>query len=107
MTTIAVLTTTSSLAEAKAIAHALVERSLAACVQISEIESVYRWEGAVQQDSEYRLLVKTTETRYEDVEAAIRELHSYELPAICAFDFRHTFEPYADWVAENSRSESR
>lgn len=103
MSTIAVLTTTDSLAEARAIAEALVERSLAACVQISTIESVYQWQGAMQNSEEYRLLIKTTDERYSDVETAIIELHSYDLPAIFALDAAHAYGPFAEWVAQNSR----
>ena len=102
MATIAVLTTIDSPGQARAIATMLVERKLAACVQISQIESIYTWQGALQRDDEYRLLAKTTEECYADVEAAIRELHSYDLPAIYAITMTHVFEPYADWVAENS-----
>ena len=103
MKTIAVLTTTDTLEEARAIASALVERKLAACAQISTIESVYTWQGATQNDQEYRLMVKTVASRYPDVEAAIREIHSYDLPAVYAFEMSQIFSPYADWVAENSR----
>ena len=102
MATIAVLTTIDSLGQARAIANILVERKLAACVQISPIESVYAWEGSVQMEDEYRVFAKTTHERYTDVEAAIRELHSYDLPAIYAISLSPVFEPYADWVADNS-----
>ena len=99
---IAVLTTTDSREEARLISKTLVERNLAACAQISTIESVYSWKGAVQQEREFRVLVKTTERRYADVEAAIRELHSYDLPAIFALPIAYSYEPYAEWVFENS-----
>ncbi|MEJ2256404.1 MAG: divalent-cation tolerance protein CutA [Woeseiaceae bacterium] len=102
MKTIAVLTTTDSLEEARAIAAALVERKLAACVQISTIESVYTWQGATQNDDEFRLLAKTAAGNYKSVESAIRELHSYELPAIFAFEVTEAFAPYAEWVADQS-----
>ena len=102
MTTIAVLTTIDSLEQARAIAAALVERKLAACAQISTIESIYSWQGSSQNDQEFRVMAKTTEECYRDVEAAIREMHSYELPAIYAFGMAHVFEPYAGWVAEHS-----
>ena len=101
MDIIAVLTTTGSLAEAQTIAGALVERKLAACVQISSIESVYTWEGETHKDPEHRLLIKTTAERYADVESAILELHSYDLPAVVAIDFSHAHAPFADWVAES------
>jgi periplasmic divalent cation tolerance protein len=103
MKTIAVLTTTDSLEEARAIASALVERKIAACAQISAIESVYSWQGATQNDKEFRLMVKTVASRYPDVESTIRELHSYELPAVYALEMSEVFAPYADWVAENSQ----
>jgi periplasmic divalent cation tolerance protein len=102
MTTIAVFTTIDSLEQARVIATALVERKLAACVQISTIESVYTWEGSTQNEQEFRVLAKTTQGRYPEVEAAIRELHSYDLPAIYAVGMARVFEPYAEWVAANS-----
>jgi periplasmic divalent cation tolerance protein len=107
MSTIVVMTTTDSLDEARSIAASLVERKLAACAQISSIQSYYAWQGSVQNDDEFRLLVKTTDQRYADVEAAILELHSYDLPAIVAFDITRSYGPYADWVADNVAPESR
>lgn len=104
MKLIAVLTTTESREEAEKIATSLVEQRLAACAQISAIESVYSWKGQVQQESEYRLFIKTTRDRYAEVEAAILELHSYELPAIYAIELGPVFEPYTNWVAENART---
>lgn len=105
MDTIAVVTTIDSLDEARALAGALVERRLAACVQISEIESVYRWQGETRNEREYRVLAKTTAARYADVETAIRELHSYDLPAIHAFDMPHVYERYAEWIVEAVENE--
>ena len=93
------MTPTDSLDEARAIAAALVERKLAACAQISSIQSYYTWDGEVRNDDEFRLLVKTTASRYADVEAAILELHSYDLPAVVAFDITQAFGPYVEWIA--------
>ncbi|MBV8190561.1 MAG: divalent-cation tolerance protein CutA [Alphaproteobacteria bacterium] len=101
MKPIAVVTTLGSRAEAETLARTLVERRLAACAQISEITSLYRWKGAVQQEPELRLLLKTTDALYPAVEQAIRELHSYELPAIHAFALEHVFPAYAAWIEEN------
>ena len=106
MGSIAVFTSIDSPERARAIATALVERRLAACVQVSTIESVYSWQGAVQNDMEYRVMAKTMADRYPEVEAAIRELHSYDLPAIYALDVAAIFEPYAEWVAEYSSGRS-
>lgn len=106
MSSIAIMTTTDSLDGARTIAAALVERKLAACVQISSVQSYYAWEGEVRDDDEFRLLVKTTGARYSDVEAAILELHSYDLPAVVAFDISQAYGPYADWIAASaSRTE--
>lgn len=101
MSIIAIITTTDSLDEARSIASVLVERQLAACAQISPIQSYYTWQGTVQNDEEYRVFIKTTEDRYADVEAAILELHSYELPAIVALDITRAYGPYAEWVTES------
>lgn len=101
MEIVAILTTIDSAERAQAIAGALIERKLAACAQISEVESVYSWQGAVQREREFRIMAKTLAGRYADAEAAIRELHTYELPAIYAVPVTEVFAPYADWVAEN------
>ena len=100
MKLIAVYTTVASLEEAHKIAKALVERKLVACAQISEIQSFYSWKGEVQNDQEFRILLKTTDARYKAVEAAVRALHSYELPAIFAVAIEHAYEPYAAWIEE-------
>ena len=102
MNIIAIMTTTDSLEEARSIAATLVERKLVACAQISSIESFYSWQGAVQNDDEFRLLLKTTEDRYPEVEAAILELHSYDLPTVVAVDIARSHAPYAEWVAANA-----
>lgn len=99
---IAVITTVSTLAEAQSMARALVGRKLAACAQISEIESFYHWDDAVQNEKEFRVLFKTTSERYPAVELAIKALHSYALPAIHAFAFEHIYAPYATWIALNT-----
>lgn len=102
MKAIAVVTTVGNRAEAQRLARTLVERKLAACAQISEIESFYRWKGRVENEPEFRVLFKTVEGRYSEIEAAIRELHSYELPAIHAFAFTRVLPAYAAWIGENS-----
>lgn len=102
MNTIAVITTVGSRAEAQSMARALVERKLAACAQIDAIESFYTWNGAVQNEPEFRITFKTTDARYSAIEAAIRELHSYELPAIHAVAIASIYEPYARWIEDNT-----
>ena len=95
---LAVITTIDDADLAASMARELVKRRLAACVQISEIESVFSWEDDVQTDREYRLLIKTIESNYPDVESLLRDMHSYDLPAIFAFDVAAATPDYADWV---------
>ena len=102
---LAVFTTVASREEALTLAKALVERRLAACAQIELIESVYRWDGAVRHEGEFRIVFKTSDERYAQVEAAIRELHSYELPAIHALVVDAADARYAGWVNEQTREE--
>jgi periplasmic divalent cation tolerance protein len=101
MKLIAIVTTVGSREQAQAIARLLVERRLVACAQISEIESVYRWEGRVQQEPECRLLLKTCDSHYQAVETALREAHPYQLPAIFAVAVEHAYAPYAEWVRDS------
>lgn len=102
MTLIAVHTTVANADDADRIATALVERGLAACVQIEAVDSRYVWQGALQREREFRLLAKTAEARWPEVEAAIRALHPYALPAIWATPVSHAHAPYAAWVEAGS-----
>jgi periplasmic divalent cation tolerance protein len=97
-----VLTTAGSESEAQKIARALVERRLAACVNIvPKIQSVYRWEGKVETAEEFLLLIKTARNREEQVMSAIRALHSYELPECITVALDSGSKGYFDWIAES------
>ncbi len=99
-----VLTTCPDRANATMLAARLVETRLAACVSIlSPCQSIYRWEGTVERSEEAPLLIKTTAARYPEVEAAIRDLHPYELPEIVALPVAAGFAPYLDWIGESTR----
>ena len=96
---IQVVTTTASEDEARRIAAALVERRLAACVQIvGPITSVYRWQGAVETSQEWQCAIKTRRDLYADVEAAIVELHSYDVPEVLAVPIIAGSPGYLAWV---------
>ena len=98
-----VLTNLPDRASAVKLAQALVDRRLAACVNVlAECTSVYRWKGAVESAAEVPVLVKTRVARYGEVEAAIRELHPYELPEIVALPVAHGHDDYLRWVAEET-----
>lgn len=95
---IVVYTTLDSLDPARTMARALLEQRLVACAQISSIESIYRWDGRLQHGPEFRIMFKTARRRYADVEAAIKALHPYELPAIFAIPVAAAAADYGDWV---------
>jgi periplasmic divalent cation tolerance protein len=99
-----VLTTTGSEEEAARIASALVERRLAACVQVvGPIVSHYRWQGVVEEAEEWQCLAKTEAARYAELEAAIRDLHSYEEPEIVATPIVAGSAGYLGWVSAEVR----
>jgi periplasmic divalent cation tolerance protein len=99
-----ILTTAGSESEARKIAAALVERKLAACVNIvPRIHSIYRWEGKVETAEEYLLLIKTANLRAKEVEAAVRELHSYDLPEVVVISIEGGSEAYLNWITESVR----
>jgi len=98
-----VLTTAASQEEAKKIAHALVERRLAACVNIvPQIESIYRWQQKIETATEWLLLIKTQAESFERIRAAIKELHSYELPECVMLEVAAGSSEYLNWIAENT-----
>jgi periplasmic divalent cation tolerance protein len=97
-----VLTTAGSHEEARKIARGLVEQRLAACVNIVRpIDSVYRWQGKVEEAHEFLLIVKTTEAASERVQEAIREMHSYDLPECIVLPIAAGSEAYLKWIEES------
>jgi periplasmic divalent cation tolerance protein len=80
------------------ISRALVEERLFGCAQIQLIESVYRWNGAVVEEPEYRLLLKTTTNGCEALEARLDELHPYWLPALVRINADSCSSRFSDWV---------
>lgn len=98
-----VLTTTGSQEEAQNIARALVERRLAACVNIMpRIISIYRWEPNIDTAEECLLLIKTTKQQFPAVRDAIEELHSYEVPECVCLEITEGSDPYLSWVRDSA-----
>jgi periplasmic divalent cation tolerance protein len=96
------LTTVSSPEEARRIAAALVEERLAACVNIiAGVHSVYRWQGAVEEASEILLIIKTRVEKLAALEAAVRRLHSYDLPEFLILQADGGSAPYLRWIDES------
>jgi len=91
-------------ASAEKLAHALVDKRLAACVNIlSPCRSVYRWEGKIEDAEEFPMLIKTTRERYPALEAAIRAGHPYTVPEIIAIPLAGGLPAYLDWVESETR----
>jgi periplasmic divalent cation tolerance protein len=104
---IVVMMTAASQDEASRIAEILVEDRLAACVQIlPEIESVYRWQGAVKREKEILLLAKTAASRFEELESKVRALHSYDTPEIIALPVTDSSAPYLAWLLAEVKEKS-
>ncbi|PYP82833.1 MAG: hypothetical protein DMF61_25290 [Blastocatellia bacterium AA13] len=99
---IIVLVTSANGDEASKIAEALVRERLAACVNIiSDVESVYRWEGKVARDREMLLVIKTTADRYSELEQRIHKLHSYSTPEVVAIPIQQGSANYLTWLRES------
>lgn len=99
MSLIAIITTLPTREQALQLARTLVEQRLVACAQLSAIESLYLWNGQLQQEPEVRLTLKAPESHYAAIEAAILEQHPYDLPAIHAQRLNRVHEPYGTWIS--------
>jgi len=100
---IQVTTTAAERADAEKIARALVERRLAACVQVAgPVSSTYRWRGDIETAQEFLCIIKTRAELFEKVESAIRELHPYETPEIIATPITGGSADYLKWLADET-----
>lgn len=99
---VVIFVTASNQEECRRIAHFLVENRLAACVNITQpIESVYRWQGKVEQEQEFQLFIKSTRALFPDVRTAITRLHSYQTPEIVCLPIIDGSEAYLQWIADS------
>ncbi len=104
METYLVITHLPDRESAARLARALVDKRLAACINIlSPCRSLYRWKGAVESAEEFPMLIKTTRNRYPELEAAIRAGHPYELPEIIAVPLAAGLPAYIEWVEAETR----
>jgi len=92
------MTTTANKDDAQNIAKALLAEKLAACVQLIPIESYYSWKGAVTNDAEILLLIKTKTALFDDAIRAVKAIHPYETPEIVAMPFTNGFSGYFGWI---------
>jgi periplasmic divalent cation tolerance protein len=100
-----ITTTIDSEQAAERLATALVERRLAACVQIvGPVRSTFRWEGKIEISPEWMCIIKTPSDRADDVQSAIRELHGYDVPEILVTPVIGGNRAYLDWVHSETRA---
>ncbi len=93
------MTTVPDSVSGQRLARSLVEKRLAACVQIlPQMTSVYFWEGKVEEEGEYLLLIKTLAEKQNEIEAFISSEHSYDTPEIVTFEADRVSEKYSDWL---------
>ena len=98
---IIVLSTCSSTAEADRIARQLLEKRLAACVNVvAGARSIYRWQGAIEEAAEWLLIIKSRQGLWEELRAEIQRLHSYEVPEVLMLAIEDGSPAYLDWLNE-------
>jgi len=91
-------------ASTKSIAEMLVNEELAACVNImSDVQSIFRWQGKIDSANENILIIKTKDNLYNELEKRIRELHPYELPEIISVSIEKGLPEYLDWISESTK----
>jgi periplasmic divalent cation tolerance protein len=99
---IVVLCTVGAADDAERLARELIERRLAACVNlVPNLVSIYRWKGRVERDEERLLVIKTTAARFEALKAAVLALHPNEVPELIALSITAGHEPYLGWLRES------
>ena len=102
-----VLCTVPNAETAKSVAHTLVEERLAACVNvIDRLTSIYRWQGAIEEDTELLLVIKTRAAHFDALAARIVELHPYSVPEVVGLDVASCHGPYASWLVESTVRDS-
>jgi periplasmic divalent cation tolerance protein len=97
-----IMTTTDDRSEAQSLAQGLVERRLAACVQIADIFSYYRWEEGVSNADEFMLFIKTAEDQFEAVKGYLNEAHSYDVPELVELPIQRGSAAYLGWIREST-----
>lgn len=97
------LVTAGSETEAESLATALVEAGLAACVNLTPVRSIYTWQGQLQSEPEWQLIIKTQRSHFAALETKVRELHSYEVPEVLAVPLVAGSAPYLNWLGAATR----
>jgi periplasmic divalent cation tolerance protein len=102
---VSVYITAANADEAERIATTLVHERLAACVNFFPCRSIYRWQGSIEQAGEFCLLCKTKKALFEKLQSRVKAIHSYDVPAIVAFDILEGEPEYLRWIDEVTSGE--
>ncbi len=96
-----VLVTVGSQNESEYIAKTLIDSGLAACVSMTQVNSLYLWQGKVEQDNEWQLIIKSKLSVFSSLESKIKELHSYDEPEIIVLPIINGSQSYLNWIGDN------
>jgi periplasmic divalent cation tolerance protein len=108
MTPVIVLTTVGATFDPRPLANELVEKRLAACVNIlPQIHSVYRWQGNIENDAEQLLLIKTVQERLDALKLALFARHPYEVPEFVVIRMDDVSSPYRKWLIDETMNSER
>ncbi|MGK7896499.1 MAG: divalent-cation tolerance protein CutA [Xenococcus sp. (in: cyanobacteria)] len=98
-----VLATVPSEEEGKKIAQALLTEKLAACISMTPVNSIYTWQGEINQDREWQLFIKTHFNLFSQLAEKIQTLHSYDVPEIIALPILAGSQPYLNWITDSTK----
>lgn len=101
---IQVITTVDKKETAEKIAGELLHRQLVACVQILPCQSMYRWQGKIENDGEYLCIMKSSRALFPELEQAVKDVHPYEVPEILAADIVAGSRDYLDWMEQELKN---
>jgi periplasmic divalent cation tolerance protein len=103
---ILVLTNLPDMQSAQAMARRLVEQKLAACANcLPAVKSIYRWQGMIEEADEVTVLIKSAQSRYQELEAAIKGSHPYDIPEIIALPLSGGLPAYLSWVLQETKKD--
>ena len=100
------MTTFSKKKEAEKISKKIISNKLAACIQIEKIKSFYKWNGKVQNENEYLLLIKTRSRRFKKLKNFVKKHHSYEIPEIIQIPIKNGSKEYLSWLEAGTKGTS-
>ncbi|MBD3204636.1 divalent cation tolerance protein CutA [Candidatus Woesearchaeota archaeon] len=90
--------TAGNAGDAKKISRHLIEKKLIACTNIFPIESMYKWKGDIKEETEFVIIAKTIQEKYEQVKQELKEIHTYETPCIVSWEIKKGNKEFIDWV---------